>query len=147
MKSILDKPTREELVSRINQLNANSKAQWGQMNVFQMLRHCVLCEELYLGKTHHNRSFMGRVFGKVGLKNLLNENKPFPRNAPTSNVFKVKEDSGDVESEKRKWIQLIEEYGNYPDSFVHWFFGKMNREQVGWFVYKHNDHHLQQFGV
>lgn len=147
MKSILDKSTRDELISRIHQLDTNSTAQWGQMNVFQMVKHCAICEELYLGKIKHKRSFMGRLFGKAGLKNILREDKIFPKNAPTSEVFKVKEGNGDLESEKKKWIQLIEEYQNYPDSFVHWFFGGMSKEQVGWFVYKHNDHHLRQFGV
>jgi len=147
MKSVLDKTTREELISRINQLDEDSTAGWGQMNIYQMLKHCVLCEELYLGKLKHKRSFMGRLFGKAGLKNLLNENKLFPKNAPTSAVFKVKEENGNVELEKRKWIALIEEYQNYPNGFVHWFFGRMTKEQVGYFVYKHNDHHLRQFGV
>ena len=90
---------------------------------------------------------MGRLFGKAGLKNILDENKSFPKSAPTSGVFKVKEENGDVESEKKKWIALIEEYQNYSNDFVHWFFGKMTKEQVGYFVYKHNDHHLRQFGV
>lgn len=91
------------------------------MNISQMLRHCVLCEELYLGKIYHKRSFLERLFGKVGLKNILNENKPFPKNAPTTDAFKVEEESGDIEWEKKKRIQLIEQYGNHPGSFVHWF--------------------------
>ena len=110
MKSVLDKSTRDELIVRINKLGENSKAHWGQMNVYQMLKHCVLCEELYLGKTKHKRAFMGRLFGKMGLKNILREDKEFPKNAPTSNVFKVKETDGDVANEKQQWIALIEEY-------------------------------------
>ncbi|MFL5772560.1 MAG: DUF1569 domain-containing protein [Flavisolibacter sp.] len=147
MKSVLNKPDRDELINRINSLNENSTRQWGQMNVYQMLRHGVLCDELFLGKRHHKRSFMGRLFGKAGLKNLLREDKPFPRSAPTSNAFKIKEDSGDIESEKKKWIELIESYKNFPGDYMHWFFGKMSKEQLGQFVYKHNDHHLRQFGA
>lgn len=147
MKSILDKTTRGELIDRINELDENSTAQWGQMNVYQMLKHCVLCDEFYQGKSKHKRSFMGRLFGKTALKNLLAEDKSFPKNAPTSDAFKVKEESGDVESEKSNWIALIEAYENYSGDFVHWFFGKMSKEQLGQFVYKHNDHHLRQFGA
>lgn len=147
MKSILDKSSKDELVSRIKTLNEKSTAQWGKMNVYQMLRHCVLCEELYLGKTTHKRAFMGRIFGKMGLKNILSESKTFPQNAPTADAFKVQESSGDVEAEKAKWILLLDEYKTYPDTYVHWFFGKMTRAQVGLFVYKHNDHHLRQFGA
>jgi len=147
MKSVLDKAIREELINRINKLDEHSQAQWGQMNLFQMLTHCVLCEQLYLGQMKKKRVFMGRLFGKSGLRNILREDKAFPKNAPTSTVFKVKETTGDIAAEKQNWIALIEQYQNYSNEFVHWFFGKMTKEQVGQFVYKHDDHHLQQFGV
>lgn len=147
MKSVLNKATREELISRIGTLNESNTAQWGKMNVFQMLRHCVLCEELYLGKRTQKRAFMGRIFGKIGLKNILDEKKTFPQNAPTADAFKVKESTGNVEAEKAKWISLLDQYKTYPETYVHWFFGKMTRDQVGQFVYKHSDHHLRQFGA
>jgi hypothetical protein len=147
MKSVLDQSDRQELIGRINLLNENSVAEWGQMNVYQMLKHCVLCEELYLGKRTEKRAFMGRIFGKIGLRNILREDKPFPKSAPTSPSFKVVEQTGDMESEKQRWIDLLEQYGNYSTDFTHWFFGKMTKEQVGQFVYKHDDHHLRQFNV
>jgi uncharacterized damage-inducible protein DinB len=147
MKSVLDASARQELIGRISLLNENSRAQWGQMNVYQMLKHCVLCEELYLGKRTEKRVFMGRIFGKIGLRNILREDKPFPRSAPTSAAFKVVEQTGDLELEKQRWTALLEQYGNYSTDFTHWFFGKMTSEQVGQFVYKHDDHHLRQFNV
>jgi len=147
MKSVLDKAARCELITRINQLDEYSQPQWGEMNIYQMLKHCRLCEELYLGKIAKKRVFMGRLFGRSALKNILSEDKDFPKNAPTSVLFKVKESSGDISAEKHNWIALIEQYDNYSNEFVHWFFGKMTREQVGQFVYKHDDHHLRQFNV
>jgi hypothetical protein len=148
MKTIFDKSTRDSLIARIETLNENSTAKWGKMNVYQMLKHGVVCEEMYLGKTKHKRTLLGRLFGKMGLKNLLKDESPIGRNAPTSPAFKIAESSGDVAAEKKKWISLIEEYAHYPDSdLVHWFFGTMTKEQVGYFVYKHTDHHLRQFGA
>jgi len=45
--------------------------------------------------------------------------------------------SGQFDVEKQKWITLIDEYASFSNtSFVHWFFGKMTKEQVGQFVYK-----------
>jgi hypothetical protein len=64
MKSVLDKTTRDELINRINTLNESSMPQWGKMNVYQVLKHCVLAEEMYLGKKEYKRSFLGRLFGK-----------------------------------------------------------------------------------
>ncbi len=146
MKTVFDKPTRDELIGRINSLNENSTAQWGKMNVYQMLKHCTLAEEMYLGRKFYKRAFIGKLLGKIALKNLLKDESPMGRNAPTSNEFKVKESRGDIAAEKEKWVGLIGEYDHFstPD-FVHWFFGKMTKEQVGQLVYKHADHHLRQF--
>ncbi len=76
---------------------------------------------------------------------IKNEN-PLDRNAPTSAHFKIKETTGNIQTEKNKWIALIEEYEFYsnPD-FIHDFFGKMTKEQIGYLNYKHTDHHLRQF--
>lgn len=70
------------------------------------------------------------------------------KNMPAGKGFTVKEKDGDVELQKAIWIDLIAAYEHYsnPD-FVHDFFGKMTKEQIGILVYKHTDHHLRQFGV
>lgn len=52
------------------------------------------------------------------------------------------------EGKKAEWISLINEYENYSNpKFIHDFFGKITKEQIGILVYKHTDHHLRQFGV
>ena len=146
MKTVFDKATRDELIGRMGTLNETSQAQWGKMNIYQMLKHCTLAEEMYLGKQKYLRVFLGRLFGKIALKNLLKDEKPMGRNAPTSPAFIVSQTSGDIAAERNKWIALTEEYAEYPDlELEHWFFGKMTKEQIGQFVYKHTDHHLRQF--
>jgi hypothetical protein len=146
MKTIFDKATRDGLINRINTVDENSIAQWGKMNVYQMLKHCTLADEMYFGKKSYNRVFIGRLFGKIALKSLTKDEKPMGKNAPTSDDFKVKEIDGDILSEKAKWVTLVEEYAYFPNNnFEHWFFGKMTKEQVGILVYKHIDHHLRQF--
>jgi Protein of unknown function (DUF1569) len=148
MKTIFEKTTREELISRISSLSENSNSQWGKMNVYQMLKHCTTWEEWILGKNNpsYKQAFIGRIFGKMALKDMVKNENPLRRNVPTTAQFKVKEKAGDIEIEKKKWISLIEEYENYsnPD-FIHDFFGKMTREQISILAYKHTDHHLRQF--
>ncbi len=79
---------------------------------------------------------------------MIKSEKPFDKNIPTSERFKVKVSEGDLESEKNKWIGLIRNYEHYDNpKFVHDFFGKMSNEQIGILVYKHTDHHLRQFGL
>ncbi len=148
MKSIHNKVNRDEIVDRIRSLNAGSRADWGRMTVYQMLKHCTLCEEMYHGKKKYNRVLLGRIIGKMVLKRLLDESRPFQRNAPTNPGVIVKETQGDIEAQKAGWSALIQEYAGYPhQEYMHWFFGKMSREQIGQFVYKHADHHLRQFKV
>jgi hypothetical protein len=146
MKTIFDKAIRDELINRINTLNENSTAQWGKMNIYQMLKHCTLWEEMILGRVKCKPIFLGRLFGKIALKNSLKDETPMMRNAVTSPELKVKESNGNVASEKAKWIALIEEHVVFssPD-FVHPFFGKMTKDQIGYHAYKHTDHHLRQF--
>ena len=146
MKTIFDKATNDELITRINTLTENSTAQWGKMNICQMLKHCTLWEEMVIGKVKCKRSFIGRIFGKMALKSLIRDEKPLTRNTPSAPELIVKEGGGDLAAERAKWIALIEAYGRFsaPD-FVHPFFGKMTKEQIGYLAYKHADHHLRQF--
>jgi hypothetical protein len=147
MKTIFDKATIDELINRISTLNENSEAQWGKMNVSQMLKHCTLFEEMSLGMKKYKQSFLGKLFGKMALKDLLKD-EPMKRNLSTVPSFKVKDDSFDVAIGKKKWIELIKGYEHFSNSdFLHPFFGKMTKDQIGHWAYKHCDHHLRQFNA
>lgn len=150
MKTIFDKTTRDELINRINSLDENNTAQWGKMNICQMLKHGTLYEEWILGKGEHtyNQAFIGRIFGKMGLRDMIKDESPLRRNVPTLAELKVRENNINFQSEKKKWIALIEEYEHYSNpGFIHSFFGKMTTDQIGYLDYKHTDHHLRQFGA
>ncbi len=149
MKSVFDKAVREELTKRIHALSGNSQPLWGKMTVGQMLRHCCLCEEYYFGNIKMKRSFSGRLFGQKAIKAILkDEASTLRQNSPAPIVFQVHEAITNLDAEKQHWIALIERYALFNrDSFTHWFFGYMTKEQLGQFIYKHDDHHLKQFGV
>ena len=150
MKTVFDKEARNKLIERIGKLDENSTAQFGKMNIYQMLKHCTLYEEWVLGKNNlkYKQAFIGRIFGKMALNDMIKDERPLKRNSPTLSTLKVKENSGNVAAEKKKWITLIEEYEYFsnPD-FIHSFFGKMTKEQIGYLNYKHTDHHLRQFNA
>ena len=148
MKTVFDETLRAELISRINLLDENSRAQWGKMNVYQMLKHCTLWEEWVLGKSNlkYKQSFIGLIFGKMALNSSVKDDKPMKRNIPAGREFIVREKDGNLELQKKKWIALINDYANFSNhDFIHDFFGKMTKDQIGIFAYKHTDHHLRQF--
>jgi hypothetical protein len=149
MKSIFNKTTRDELIVRINSLNDNNNiALWGKMNLFQMLKHCTLWDEMILGKIKVKRMFLGRIFGKIALKGVLKNDDPLGKNSPTSSELMINEKSGDIVLQKIALINRINEYEHFNNQdFIHPFFGTMTKEQIGFFVYKHSDHHLRQFGA
>ena len=148
MKTVFDKATRHQLIRRIESLNPNATAQWGKMNIYQMLKHCTLADEMYLGKHKTNRAFIGRIFGKMALKKVLGDDRPLSKSTPTMPFMKVKDESGDILAQKQQWITTINKYENHSGTgFIHPFFGRITKEQLGQMAYKHIDHHLRQFNA
>lgn len=150
MKDIFNTQTINEFKVRINQLDDTAQAQWGKMNLYQMLKHCTENERMMIREQSLKRVFMGRIFGKMALKANIKNDDHLAKNSPTHPSLKIK-GTGDIEQQKQLWIEVLEKYPTKKttdyEGFVHPFFGKMTSEQVSRFVYKHVDHHLRQFGV
>jgi hypothetical protein len=150
MKTIFDSSTRDDLILRIKTITLQHTVTWGKMNVYQMLKHCIIWDEWMLGVNNptYRQVFLGKIFGKMALKKMIKDDAPLDRNIPSSSQFKPRENSGDLEADKNQWILLLLQYENYHNpAFIHDFFGKMTKEQAGRLAYKHTDHHLRQFGV
>jgi hypothetical protein len=149
MKSNFDQSIRNELINRIHSLDEHHQARWGKMNVYQMTLHCTLWDEWILG-THnpvYRQNFIGKVFGRRSLKSTLNS-KMMKINMPAGREFIVKKETGNLAMQKERWSRRISEYEQYSNpAFIHDFFGKMTKEQIGILAYKHSDHHLRQFGA
>ena len=147
MKSIYNPTDNSELVQRINQLNLNSKAQWGKMSVDQMLKHTNAASEVAFGKQELKINFLMKLVGKL-LKNKV-FNSEFKKNSPTAPEFIFK-DSYDLETSKNeliKNVQLLQDGHTTIKVMNHPFWGKMTYEDWDKLMYKHLDHHLRQFGV
>lgn len=150
MKTIFDQQTRDVLIERIGSLDTDSKANWGKMNVYQMTMHCCIWEAWVQGKNNpvYKQSILGKIFGKRVLRSITKDDKPLDKNIPTSKGFLVEKKSGELETQKTNWIALMSDYQHFSnDAFIHDFFGKMTKDQIGILAYKHSDHHLRQFGV
>jgi len=84
------------------------------------------------------------------LKKSFYNDKPVPKNSPTHKDFIIATTS---EFEKAKQ-ELIDHLIAFQEGGMdkcttapHAFFGNVTKEQWGLGMYKHLDHHLQQFGV
>ncbi|WP_422082123.1 DUF1569 domain-containing protein [Ulvibacterium sp.] len=150
MKTIFDETARKELIDRIEKLGVRNEARWGEMNVSQMLKHCTLYDAWMLGKNNprYKQTFLGRLFGKRALKDMIGNEKPLKHHIPTLDFLKKTDTDENITAQKEKWIELIKEFEHFSNpNFIHTFCGKMTKEQIGRLNYKHTDHHLRQFGV
>jgi len=150
MKTIFESNTIVGFQKRIENLNNHSQSKWGKMNASQMLKHCCENEKLLLQQKKFKRLFIGRLFGKLALKAMVKDDFPLKKNQPTHPHLKIKE-NGNIVFQKKEWQQLIAQYltsdSTIFSNFIHPFFGKMTKEEIGITAYKHIDHHLNQFGV
>jgi len=147
VKNLLDPAARIEIIARINKLSPQSQAQWGKMNVSQMLAHLQMPLGVALGTHKLKRTLAGMIFGPIA-KPMLYNSKPTRKNLPTDKSFVMTGTEKDFEVEKNKLIAMID---NFSESNIvdepHPFFGKLNKVQWSKGMWKHIDHHLEQFGV
>lgn len=149
MKNIFNQSDTMEILSRIDKLNPHSRPQWGKMDVAQMLAHCSAFHDIAMGNTFPPRGWIGVLIGTF-VKPLFYNDKPPARNMSTIPAILIAEEK-EFEAEKIKLKQKIMTFqNNGPEkckSHPHPFFGKLTPEQWGKGLYKHLDHHLNQFGV
>ena len=137
------------MLERINKLRRDSPAQWGKMNVAQMLAHSQIPLEVPLGKHQLPKMFIMRIFGP-SIKKMFMADKPVKRNQPTAKSMRITNPK-DFEQEKAGLIKILKEFsevgkvGKLPDR--HPYFGKFTTEEWNTMQVKHLDHHLTQFGV
>ncbi len=151
MENIFEPKGYNNLAARINSLSNTTEAQWGKMNVAQMLAHCNVAFDM----TYHPENFpkvgaFKRFILKTLIKPAVVGPKPYAKNSRTAPVFIIKGDR-DFEQEKTKilaYLKKTHELG--ADGFEqreYINFGKMTSQEWNTLFAKHLEHHLRQFGV
>ena len=149
MQNLFDAAVYNQIIERLNKLSPSTAAQWGKMNVAQMMAHCKGPFKIALSEKKLPRMFLGVLIGWM-IKPKLYNDTPYKEGLPTAPDFIVK-DERDFNKEKQELITLISSFQKAGPSgitkFPHPMFGKFTPEQWGKSLYKHLDHHLRQFGV
>ncbi len=151
MKSLFTDEGLNDITVRLENLTDKSSAQWGKMDVAQMLKHCQGPLEVGLGITPlqtENIGFLKKLLFKAFKPTMYND-KPWKRNLPTVEQYIVV-DSHEFVHEKEKLKNLIHNFSIEKDKTdwqPHPYFGTFTPDQWGQLQYKHLDHHLKQFGV
>ncbi len=150
MISIFDQETLDKLIERVQSLTEKSEAKWGKMNVVQMLAHCNESSKIAIGVKKSKRMFAGRLFGKMTLRKILKSDKPLKKNSPTVPDFIIK-DKREFDKERDDFVRVLSKLKTMTiedfNGRVHPFFGEMVGREWSVLLYKHFNHHLEQFGV
>jgi hypothetical protein len=147
VENLFDPQVKSKIVDRINKLTPASKPVWGKMNVAQMLAHLQKPIGVADGSHLLKKNLMGILIGPL-FKHKLYDDKPYKRSLPTAPSFITTNTDWEFEKEKATLLAMIERFSE--SNMVndrHPFFGKMTKEQWSKGLWKHIDHHLQQFGV
>ena len=150
MKNVFDQQVTNELIGRINQLNTSSQAQWGKMNIAQMLAHCnVTYELIYTDNQPKTGAFM-KFFLKLFVKSTVVGEKPYSQNGRTAPAFIITGEK-EFEKEKKRLIGYMKQTQELGESHFHnkesHSFGSLTKTEWSNMFYKHLDHHLNQFGA
>ncbi len=147
MKNLFERETVNELLARIDLLQATAQRQWGKMDVAQMMAHCSAALDMSTGKLNLPRIPIGRLLGPF-VRPIYTNEKPFSRNNPTDKKLLVS-DRRDFAHERQQLRLRIEEFHQGGEAkctrHPHPFFGALSPKDWSRGMYKHLDHHLRQF--
>lgn len=147
-KTIFDRETRHELLDRLSALRPDSRRQFGKMNVGQMVCHLKDSLEVELG--HAPAVFKRGALSIRPVRWLVIYAIPWPKGraktAPEMQVTQPGELAADVTGLKQL-LNAAADRGATGEWAPHPAFGKLSGKDYGVLIYKHFNHHLEQFSV
>ncbi|MEO6695203.1 MAG: DUF1569 domain-containing protein [Ignavibacteria bacterium] len=150
LPNIFTKSVSDKIVQRINKLRPDTQPVWGKMNAPQMLAHCNVTYEMIFESIHPKPNLIMKFILKSLIKNKVVGETPYQHNSKTAPQFIIN-DTKDFESEKQRLINYInktQKLGEKDfDKKESASFGVLNKTEWNNMLYKHLDHHLNQFGV
>ena len=150
MKTLWQAECVQELKERMSKLRPDTPRLWGKMSPAQAMAHCTIGMELACGDRRPPRMFIGRLIGRALKSKAFQESEPMRRNSPTIPGFQVS-DSRDLADECAKLSRMMDRFAAAGHegctTHPHSFFGSLTPDEWSMWMYKHIDHHLQQFGV
>ncbi len=150
LPNIFSKEVSDNIIQRINNLSPATQSKWGKMSVAQMLAHCNVTYEMIYENIHPKPGGFMKFILKTLVKSKVVNEIPYKQNGRTAPQFIISE-TKDFDAEKQRLINYIiktQQLGenNFDNKESH-SFGRINKTEWNNMLYKHLNHHLNQFGV
>ncbi|MFN0173494.1 MAG: DUF1569 domain-containing protein [Saprospiraceae bacterium] len=152
-ESLFNPGTQQTIIERIQRLSPDTPRQWGVMTHGQLVCHMAdpFRDVLNLRKT---KPAFPRLFQPL-LRMMVLTEKDWKPGTPTLQVYRQGEGGGgtqptDFETDKATLLGLVLQFSTKDPEYKfgpHPGIGQLNREQNGFMMWKHTDHHLRQFGL
>jgi hypothetical protein len=150
VRSLYNQAQLNEIKQRISVLRPDSKRLWGKMSPAQMLAHCANTMRMATGELNPPRMFIGRILGPLVKPMAFRDSAGMGKNSPTMPGLKIT-DERDFDAERQQLLTVIDRFAGAGHkgctTHPHGFFGRLRPDEWAAWMYKHLDHHLQQFGV
>ncbi|MBL8005132.1 MAG: DinB family protein [Candidatus Kapabacteria bacterium] len=150
LPNIFTPEVTNNLLQRIETLTPSSQANWGKMNVSQMLAHCNVTYEMMFENIHPKPNAILKFILKLLVKKKVVDETTYPKESRTAPAFLITTEK-DFQKEKERLIQYMkktQELGEiYFDGRESHSFGILTKVEWNNMLYKHLDHHLRQFGA
>lgn len=151
--SLFNKSDYDSIVSRINKLSADSKNQWGKMTVNEMMCHVTDPFRDVMNTRNVKPSVPG--FLRPLAKKFIITAKPWKHNLQTLKLYKQGGNGKgtkptNFDTDKEALLDFVSKFYSTDKSYEfgpHGGLGKLSREENGFLMWKHLDHHLSSFGV
>ena len=148
--NIFTEDVASKTISRINALTSETKAEWGKMDVSQMLAHCNVTYEMVYDNMHKKPSGFIKFMLKTFIKSKVVGESAYTKNGRTAPQFLITE-AKDFEVEKTRLIDYISKTQSLGEAHFEQkeshSFGKLTSQEWNNMFYKHLNHHLSQFGA
>ena len=148
-KTLFNKETVDNIIERVNNLQPDNKARWGEMNATEMLFHSNLCnEEIFQPILPSEKTTMKQYLLRIlALYIVPNFKKGIKGDVKKETVGKIRRE--DFTRQKGRFIELVNRFAEHKGELTlpHIAFGNISTKEWGMAAYKHMDHHLRQFGV
>lgn len=149
-KNIFDKDVLQEVKNRIHSLTPDSKPQWGKMNVAQMLAHCNVTYEMIFTDKHPKPNAFVKLMLKLFVKSKVVGESGYAKSSQTAPQFIIS-DAKEFETEKARLLEYLDKVFELGSSYFEGkeshSFGALRASEWNNMMYKHLDHHFNQFGV
>lgn len=146
-KSLYNNEVYQNCLTRLNAITPETNTDWGKMNAAQMFAHCAEVLEVMNGK-NMKIDIMSRLLKPI-IRATVIGNKAYSKSSPTAPQFEIKT-AKNFQQEKERLFKALDSFYSMDkskaSSLKHSYFGVLSLEERGWSMYKHLNHHLNQFG-